>query len=90
MEILFVAYLIIVNIIGFSMMGIDKRRAVRGAWRISEASLFMSALMGGSLGCTVGMKVFHHKTRHPKFKYGLPAVFIVQICILLLFYRWIL
>lgn len=72
------------------MMGIDKRRAVRGAWRISEASLFMSALMGGSLGCTVGMKVFHHKTRHPKFKYGLPAVFIVQICILLLFYRWIL
>ena len=49
-------YLLIVNFIGFAMMGIDKKRAIRGAWRISEASLFLTALAGGALGCTIGMQ----------------------------------
>ena len=49
------AYLVIVNFLGFAVMGIDKKRAIRGAWRISEASLFLTALVGGSLGCTLGM-----------------------------------
>lgn len=84
METLFIIYLVIVNIVGFTMMGIDKKRAIRGAWRISEASLFMAALIGGSLGCILGMRCFRHKTRHVKFKYGLPIICIAQICILLL------
>lgn len=76
---LFSVYLLLVNIVGFSLMGIDKKRAVRGAWRISEASLFLSALLGGALGCTLGMHYFHHKTRHWYFRYGMPAIFTVEL-----------
>ena len=71
-------YLFIINIIGFALMGIDKKRAIRGAWRISEASLFLTAFLGGALGCTLGMRHFRHKTRHWYFKYGMPAIFAVQ------------
>ncbi|MCM1326706.1 MAG: DUF1294 domain-containing protein [Bacteroidales bacterium] len=90
MRILLIAYLIIVNIIGFAMMGIDKKRAIRGAWRISEASLFMSALAGGSLGCICGMQFFRHKTRHPKFQIGMPVILILQACISIFIYRYFL
>ena len=78
------AYLLAANLIGFAMMGIDKKRAIRGAWRISEASLFLTALLGGALGCTIGMQHFHHKTKHWYFKYGMPAICIVQFLSLLL------
>lgn len=78
------AYLVIVNLLGFAVMGIDKKRAIRGAWRISEASLFLTALVGGSLGCTLGMHYFHHKTKHWYFRYGMPAIFLVQAFILYL------
>ena len=71
-------YWIIVNLIGFVVMGADKKRAMRGAWRISEASLFCIALIGGALGCTLGMRYFRHKTKHWYFKYGMPAIFVVQ------------
>lgn len=71
-------YLFIINIIGFALMGIDKKRAIRGAWRISEASLFLTAFLGGALGCTLGMRHFRHKTRHWYFKYGMPAIFAAQ------------
>ncbi len=74
-------YLIIVNIVGYAMMGIDKKRAIRGAFRISEASLFMVALIGGSLGSILGMQHFRHKTRHWYFKYGMPAILILQVLI---------
>lgn len=77
-QILF-AYFLIVNIIGFSQMGIDKKRAVRGAWRISEASLFLTALLGGALGSTLGMHYFRHKTRHWYFRYGMPAIFAAEL-----------
>lgn len=77
-------YLAVVNVIGFAVMGIDKKRAIRGAWRISEASLFLTALLGGALGCTLGMRYFHHKTRHWYFKYGMPAIFLAQAALLLL------
>ena len=87
MKTLFIIYLFIVNIVGFTMMGIDKKRAIRGAWRISEASLFMAALIGGSLGCILGMQRFRHKTRHPKFQIGMPIICITQICILILLYK---
>ena len=71
-------YLFIINIIGFALMGIDKKRAIRGAWRISEASLFLTAFLGGALGCTLGMRHFRHKTRHWYFQYGMPAIFAAQ------------
>lgn len=76
--IILTGYLFIINIIGFALMGIDKKRAVRGAWRISEASLFWVALAGGALGCTLGMHRFRHKTRHWYFRYGMPAIFLAQ------------
>ena len=84
LEILLLSYLVIVNIVGFAMMGIDKKRAIRGAWRISESSLFLTALIGGSIGCILGMKTFRHKTKHWYFKYGLPAILILQIVLLVL------
>lgn len=83
-------YLGIVNLVGFGMMGIDKRRAIRGVWRISEASLFMAALVGGALGSTLGMHIFHHKTRHWYFRFGMPAIFMVQVLVGMLLLRYIL
>ena len=82
MEIVLV-YFLIINVIGYSLMGIDKIRAVRGAWRISEAFLFTVAFLGGALGCTLGMNHFRHKTKHWYFKYGMPAIFAVHVCLLL-------
>lgn len=89
MEIM-VIYLVIVNLVGFGMMGIDKKRAIQGAWRISEASLFMAALVGGALGCTLGMHFFHHKTRHWYFRFGMPAIFMLQVLLGILLLRFIL
>lgn len=80
---LFGVYIVIMNIVGFALMGIDKKRAVRGAWRISEASLFTTALLGGALGCTLGMRRFRHKTKHWYFKYGMPAIFAAQVLLFL-------
>ena len=76
--ILAITYVFVINMTGFAVMGIDKKRAVRGAWRISEASLFWVALAGGALGCTLGMHRFRHKTRHWYFRYGMPAIFLAQ------------
>lgn len=78
-----VVYWIVINMIGFAIMGIDKKRAIRGAFRISEASLFLTALLGGALGCTLGMNHFRHKTKHWYFKYGMPAIFTVQAFLVL-------
>lgn len=80
-EVLAISYLAVVNVVGFAMMGIDKKRAIKGAWRISEAALFTAALIGGSLGCILGMRQFRHKTKHWYFKYGMPAILILQILI---------
>lgn len=73
----------IVNIVGFAMMGIDKQKAIRGAWRIPEASLFLAAIIGGSIGSILGMQIFRHKTKHWYFKYGMPAILILQIIIVI-------
>ena len=75
-------YLAVINVIGYAVMGIDKQRAIRGAWRISEASFFLTAVLGGALGCTLGMQRFRHKTKHWYFKYGMPAIFLVQAALL--------
>jgi len=72
-------YLIVVNLVGFLTMGIDKKRASRRKWRISEATLFAIAIFGGSIGCIGGMYLFHHKTMKPAFQYGMPAILGLQI-----------
>ena len=72
-------YLILINLIAFALYGIDKRRAKQGAWRISEYTLLLVALLGGSLGALLGMRYFHHKTRHRKFRYGVPLILLLQL-----------
>lgn len=76
---IFYLYVIIMNIIGFALMGIDKARARRKAWRIPEARLFGIALLGGSIGSIAGMYVFRHKTRHWYFVFGMPAILVLQV-----------
>lgn len=73
-----VAYLLAVNIWGFCLMGFDKRRAKDGGRRVRERGLFLAALLGGSLGAVLGMYAFRHKTRHWYFKFGLPAILLLQ------------
>lgn len=76
-------YLIVMNIIGFASMGIDKSKAKRGAWRIPEKTLFLIAILGGSIGSILGMKQFRHKTKHKSFTIGMPAILLVQAAIIL-------
>lgn len=80
----FVVYLIILNVAGFVLMGTDKWKAKRKAWRISEKSLFLCSILGGSIGTWAGMYVFHHKTKHWYFVIGMPLILIVQIILLLM------
>ena len=79
---LLVGYVIIMNLIGFLLMGIDKRKAVKRAFRIPESTLFIVALIGGSLGSLLGMYTFRHKTRHWYFVYGMPAILILHIIVI--------
>ena len=71
-------YLVVINLVGFGAMGLDKRRARRGKWRLPEARLFLYAVLGGSVGSVAGMWIFHHKTRHWYFKYGMPLILVLQ------------
>lgn len=80
-------YLTIINITGFAVMGIDKRKAIRHLWRVRESTLFLIALIGGSIGSILGMRVFHHKTRHWYFAYGMPLILIVQILLAVLIFK---
>ena len=79
-----VIYFVIINIVGFAVMGIDKRKAVKRTFRIPEATLFIIALIGGSIGSILGMQVFRHKTRHWYFVFGMPAILVLQIALLIL------
>ena len=79
-------YLLILNILGFAFMGIDKRRAIRSAFRIPEATLFAVALLGGSIGSIIGMHLFRHKTKHWYFLFGMPIILILQIALVVLLY----
>ena len=78
---LFLIYLAVVNLAAFALMGVDKRRAERGAWRIPERTLFLPAILGGSPGAILGMQVFRHKTRHRQFMIGMPLILLVQMVI---------
>ena len=90
-------YLIFINIVTFLVYGIDKwrstsgrllptgrKKAKQGSWRISEATLLMLAVIGGTIGALLGMQVWHHKTMHLKFKYGLPLILLAQIALIYL------
>ena len=72
-------YFVIINLIGFVIMFIDKSRAIHKEWRISEKSLLLISLIGGSVGMFAGMHIFRHKTKHLKFTIGVPFIFIIQI-----------
>ena len=74
-------YLLAVNIATFFLYGIDKYKAKKGRWRISEATLLLMAVVGGSIGAWTGMRLWHHKTMHKKFKYGIPIIIILQVAL---------
>lgn len=78
-----IIYIIVINLISLALMYIDKQRARRGQWRISEKTLFLSALLGGSAGSVLGMYLFRHKTKHWYFVVGMPVILFVQIFILI-------
>lgn len=79
-------YLAVINVATFLTYGLDKWKAKRSKWRIREAALLTLAVLGGSIGAWLGMKVWHHKTQHKKFKYGIPAIIIVQVIIIWYFF----
>ena len=84
MEGLFIClYLIVMNVLTFIVYGIDKQKAKRGNWRISEKTLMMLAVFGGSIGAWIGMQVFRHKTKHLLFVIGVPLIFFVELGIAL-------
>jgi len=77
-------YLIVINVVTFLVYGVDKWKAKQGSWRISEATLLILAVIGGSIGALLGMKIWHHKTMYKKFKYGLPLILLAQIALIYL------
>lgn len=80
-------YLIAVNVLSFVLMALDKSKARRGAWRIPEKVLFLSAVLGGSAGALLGMFAFRHKTKHLRFVLGLPVILLLQLTAALLLTR---
>lgn len=79
-------YLLVINAATFIIYGIDKYKAKKAKWRISEATLLTMAAVGGSIGAWLGMKVWHHKTLHRKFKYGVPIILLIQIALMIYFH----
>lgn len=80
-------YLAAVNLATFVMYGIDKYKAKKAKWRIPEATLLLMAAIGGSVGAWTGMQVWHHKTLHKKFKYGVPVIFLLQVALTFYLYN---
>lgn len=72
-------YILAVNVLAFSVYGMDKHKAKRNQWRVPESQLLLVAAVGGSVGALCGMYVFHHKTRKMKFRFGVPAILVIQI-----------
>ena len=83
MLIIICVVLLVMNLLSFAMMGIDKMKARRGSWRIPEKTLFLVTALFGGLGGTLGMQVFRHKTKHWYFKWGFPALLVLQAALLL-------
>lgn len=74
-----ILYLVFINLLTFAAYGIDKCKAQKNAWRIKESTLLLLAAAGGSVGALLGMQIFRHKTKHPKFTVGVPLILLVQI-----------
>ncbi|WP_404329494.1 DUF1294 domain-containing protein [Mesobacillus maritimus] len=79
MRLEFVVFLLTINLVGFIIMGVDKSKARKRQYRISERTLWMLAIFGGSVGVTAGMLYFRHKTKHLQFKYGLPLIVFLHL-----------
>ena len=80
-DIIIPAYLIVLNFLAFLLMGLDKAKARRHRWRIPEKALFLSAILGGSIGAIAGMQLFRHKTKHASFRIGMPCILILQLAL---------
>lgn len=74
-----ILYFVLINLLAFSLMGIDKYKAKKGLWRIPEKTLFFSGFLGGALGGILGMKLFRHKTKHRTFTLGMPCLFLLNL-----------
>jgi len=77
-----IVWLLLINAAAFMLMGLDKSKARQGRWRIPEKTLFGVAFVGGSAGILVGMLLFRHKTRHRSFTWGMPAILLIQACLI--------
>lgn len=82
----FIAYLVLINIAAFIIYGADKHKAKKGQWRIPEKTLIGVAVLGGSIGAVMGMRLFRHKTKHPKFYIGIPVIILLQIAVVVVYY----
>lgn len=85
---LFIGYLIVINIIGFIQMGVDKRKALTGKWRLPEKQLWLIAILFGSPGTYFGMQLFRHKTKHRLFKFGLPILSMIELVIIVFIFAY--
>ena len=85
MNLIIIGIFVVWNVVTFFLMGLDKRKAKKNQYRISEKTLFISALCFGALGATIGMNFFRHKTKHWYFEYGFPLLVVIQLAILLYF-----
>ena len=81
------AYLLMINTAAFLVFGWDKLKAKRDGWRVPEKTLLALAVIGGSVGALIGMRVFRHKTKHWYFKYGMPAILVVQVLLFALLFK---
>lgn len=81
-----IVYVAAVNVVAFVVYGVDKYKAQKAKWRIRESTLLLLAAIGGSAGAWLGMKIWHHKTRHAKFRYGVPAILLIQLAVV--FFLW--
>lgn len=77
-ELVLLSYLMVINIVSFALMGIDKNRARKNKWRIQEKTYFILSFFGGAIGAVLGMIVFRHKTQHKSFYVGIPMLYIIN------------
>ena len=83
------SYFIFINVFTFIAFGVDKWRARHNRWRISEATLFLLAILGGSIGALLGMHVWHHKTKHLHFIIGIPLIMLLQVILIFALSRFL-
>jgi uncharacterized membrane protein YsdA (DUF1294 family) len=81
-----IRYMVLINVIGFFIMAIDKYKAKHRKWRVAESTIWFISIIGGAIGTTVGMHLFRHKTKHCSFRYGLPLISMIELTAYLIFY----